>query len=120
MAQSVLPYRNLIEALVTSGKIHDLIRYTECSWQWTGHLSLTATVTLLHQGMKKAYQDWLTNQGTAYLLIEARRIYFSYASTKKALSYYVSSFRKVLREHPQDSTNALQQHPNGITSHHSS
>lgn len=37
-----------------------------------------------------------------YLLIEARRMHFSYAATKKALSYYTASFRQILREHPHD------------------
>lgn len=91
MAQSVIPYKDLIEALVTSSKINDLISYTGCAWKWSGSISLDSSVALIHQGMRQALVDWLAHGRLTYVLVEAKRVHYNYAATKTSLKYLSST-----------------------------
>ncbi|APG78806.1 RNA-dependent RNA polymerase [Hubei rhabdo-like virus 5] len=101
--QNVGPYKQLIDAIITSGKLEELAHIAKIGVKWVeGNIELSSLYLLL-EGLLWGFQNLLMIETPPVLLIETKRACFSWAPVLSLFSKINSDFRFWLLANPQAS-----------------
>ncbi|APG78705.1 RNA-dependent RNA polymerase [Hubei rhabdo-like virus 6] len=94
---SIDPFYDVLQAIITSGKLERLIMYSRTSWNWNSKTSLHSLIVPFFKAMSRALDDWIYDNYSILVLVEVRQSQYEYKSLFQFLYYWDKDFKSLIQ-----------------------
>nr|UVF62181.1 MAG: RNA-dependent RNA polymerase [Bat faecal associated arto-like virus 1] len=98
MGQSATPLVSFLNALITSGKINQLLHLGKTWWEWDGSRSIISLISPLLRAMACCFVHWMDSPSKIIIIVEIKTLSYNYTKLLRFLKNWSPKIARVLSQ----------------------